>query len=141
MIDTRGELAFSLSGERLCLDILSGYPRDIGIEIATRTMSSQLIVCDEIGGVGEAEAIIAAQNCGVPFLASAHAENAGELLRRTGIAKLHAARIFGCYVGIKRRGVGDFTYTVTEWEEADLALQSCGSDTDNFVRSDRVEAS
>ena len=134
VIDTRGELSFSLSNENVCLDILSGYPRGIGIEIATRTMSAQLIVCDEIGDVGEAEAIMAAQNCGVPFLATAHADSIDELLRRTGISKLHSARVFGYYVGIKRRG-GDFHYTFTKWEDADIALQSCGSSRDIYVRS------
>lgn len=134
VIDTRGELSFSLSGEGLCLDILSGYPRGIGIEIATRTMNSQLIVCDEIGDEREAEAIMAAQNCGVPFLATAHADTVGELLRRSAIAKLHAARVFGYYVGIKRRG-GDFHYTFTEWEDADVALQSCGGSRNSCVRN------
>jgi stage III sporulation protein AA len=134
VIDTRGELSFSLSGEGLCLDVLSGYPRGIGIEIATRTMNAQLIVCDEIGDTREAEAIMAAQNCGVPFLATAHADSIRELLKRTGIAKLHEARVFGCYVGIKRRG-SDFNYTFTEWEDADIALQSCGSCGDISLRN------
>ena len=134
VIDTRGELSFSLAGEGLCLDVLSGYPRGIGIEIATRTMNSQLIVCDEIGDLCEAEAIMAAQNCGVPFLATAHAGGIDELLRRTGIARLHAARVFGCYVGIRRRGY-ELQYTFTEWEDADAALQGARGDSDIRVRN------
>ena len=134
VIDTRGELSFSLSGEGLCLDVLSGYPRGVGIEIATRTMNAQLIVCDEIGDVCEAEAIIAAQNCGVPFLATAHADGVDELLRRTGIARLHAARVFGCYVGIRRRGC-ELQYSFTEWEDADAALQGARGDSDIRVRN------
>ena len=51
----------------LCLDVLVGYPRALGIEIATRSLNSELIVCDEIGEGKEAEAIVSAQNCGVPF--------------------------------------------------------------------------
>ena len=134
VIDTRGELSFSLFDEGLCIDLFSGYPRGVGIEIATRTMNAQLMVCDEIGDVSEAEAIIAAQNCGVPFLASAHADSIDALLRRTGIAMLHEAHVFGCYAGIKRRGEGDFTYTFTDWEEADAILQSCGSDHNTCMR-------
>ncbi len=126
VIDTRGEIGFSLDDPELCLDILTGYPRAAGIEIATRTMNAQLIVCDEIGDVREAEAIVSAQNSGVPFLATAHADGVAGLLRRTGIARLHRAGVFGVYVGIKRRlGGGEFDYTVTSWEEADAILQNC----------------
>lgn len=120
VIDTRDELGFALQNRPLCLDVLTGYPRALGIEIATRTMNAQLIVCDEIGDDHEAEAIVGAAGGGVPFLASAHAENVGALLRRSGIARLHRARVFGAYVGIRRLGeMGDFSYTVSEWEEAD----------------------
>lgn len=122
VIDTRGELGCSLGGKELAVDLLSGYPRGLGIEIATRTMNAELIVCDELGDEREAEAILAAQNAGVPFVATAHAENISGLLRRTGIRRLHEARVFFAYVGIQRRASGgDFAYTVTEWEEAEYA--------------------
>ena len=114
VIDTRGELAIALTDPELCVDILSGYPREVGIEIASRTLASQLIVCDEIGDTREADAIISAQNCGVPFVASAHAASVPGLLRRTGIRKLHDAGIFGAYVGITRRaGSFEYEYDVT----------------------------
>ena len=135
VIDTRGELSATLFDRRLCLDILSGYPRGIGIEIATRTMSPELITCDEIGDVREAEAIISAQNSGVPFIASAHADNVGSLLMRTAIARLHSARVFFAYVGIKRAGNGDFRYTVNYWEEADAILHGGGGNTCGIVRT------
>ena len=128
VIDTRGELGFSLDETSLCVDILTGYPRKIGIEIATRTMNAQLIVCDEIGEESEAQAIIASQNSGVPFLATAHADSLEGLLRRSGIHKLHTAHVFGAYVGIRRRFSGaDFDYSFTSWEEADNVLKACGS--------------
>ena len=125
LVDTRGELSYALENEGACLDVLFGYPRGVGIEIATRTMSAELIVCDEIGDEVEAEAIIAAQNAGVPLLASAHGEDVEGLLRRSGIARLHRARVFGAYVGIKRHR-GDFSYTVTPWEEADAIFKAFG---------------
>ena len=135
IVDTRGEISASLNDRRLCIDVLSGYPRGLGIEIATRTLSAQLIVCDEIGGEKEAEAIISAQNSGVPFVASAHADNILGLLKRSAIAKLHMARVFGTYVGIKRSDDGVFTYTVSDWEEADAILHSDRSDSHSLVRS------
>lgn len=119
VIDTRGELGFETDGQGLCLDILRGYPRDRGIEIATRTLSAQLIVCDEIGDVGEAMALISAHHGGVPLVATAHGGTYEEILRRTGIRLLHEAHLFGAYVGIRRDGRGDFTYRITPRTDAD----------------------
>ena len=57
VIDTRGELGYSLGDANLCIDMLSGYPKHIGISIAARTLSPQVIICDEIGSRAEADAI------------------------------------------------------------------------------------
>ena len=118
VVDTRGELGFEADDPRLCLDVLRGYPRARGVEIATRTLSAQLIVCDEIGDVEEAMALISTHHGGVPIVASAHAATVDELLRRTGIRLLHESGLFGAYVGIKRDGRGDFIYRVTPREHA-----------------------
>ncbi len=125
VIDTRGELGFSEEISRAAIDILTGYPKGVGIDIAARTMNAQLMVCDEIGDSEEARAIIYAQNCGVPLLASAHGDNILGLLRRTAIMKLHTARVFGAYVRIERvRSGGEYKYKVTTAEEADVLLQN-----------------
>ncbi len=103
VVDTRGELGFDTDRSDLCLDVLTGYPRARGVEIGTRTLSAELIVCDEIGDVEEAMSLISAHHGGVPLVASAHAGSPEELLRRTGIRLLHEARLFGAYVGIRRQ--------------------------------------
>ena len=113
VVDTRGELTFSVGGGDLCVDVLSGYPRALGIEIATRTLSAEVIVCDEIGDYTEAMALVSSHNCGVPLIASAHAGSIDELLRRTGIMLLHEANLFGAYVGISRSHGMGFEYNVT----------------------------
>ena len=119
IVDTRGELGFEGDGAGLCLDVLSGYPRALGIEIATRTMGAQVILCDEIGDASEAAAMEAAHHGGVPLVATAHAGDLAELLCRTGIRRLHEARLFSVYVGIRRDGRGGFLYDVTRWEQAE----------------------
>jgi stage III sporulation protein AA len=119
VIDTRGELSYGSDGENLCLDVLSGYPRRQGVEIATRSLNAQVIICDEIGDYEEAMALVASHNCGVPLIASAHAANTDQLLSRTGIRLLHEADIFGAYVGISRAGNMDFAYDVTIKEDCD----------------------
>ena len=127
VIDSRGEIGIYEGIENAAIDILSGYPKGAGIEIAARTMNSQLMVCDEIGDSEEARAIIYAQNCGVPLLASAHGDNIVGLLSRPAIMELHRAGVFGTYVRIERGAAGgDYKYTVTTAEVADELFQNSG---------------
>ena len=100
VIDTRGELYREDMFRDTIADIFTGYPKAAGIEIATRTMSPQYIVCDEIGSQDEAEAIISAQHTGVPLLASAHASSYGELASRLPIKRLLDAGIFDHCVSV-----------------------------------------
>lgn len=121
VIDTRGELGYSLGDPSLCLDILSGYPKHIGISIAARTLSPQVIICDEIGNRAEADAICEAQGCGVPLIATAHASSVCELLARSGMNLLHKTGCFGAYVGISRSGNFGFSYDICKMEDANIA--------------------
>ena len=117
MVDSRRELDDGAFSSMAMLDILSGYPKREGIEIAARTMSAQVIVCDELGS-NEARAVLSAALCGVPLLASAHAGNLRQLLARPELRVLHSAGAFGCYVGLQRGRAGeDYMYTVTAREE------------------------
>lgn len=123
IVDSRGELNVDLNDSSLYLDIMSGYPRNIGIEIAVRTLGAQLIICDEIGSMTDAHATLGAANCGVPLIASAHAASVDELLERPAIALLHRAHVFGKYVGLSRRAVGGFDYSITDWQDIPLSKE------------------
>ncbi len=123
VVDTRGELNIDLGDPSLFLDVMSGYPRSVGIEIAVRTLGANLIVCDEIGSMADARATLAAANCGVPLIASAHAASTEELLARPALATLHQARVFAYYVGLSRRGSGGFSYDLTDWQEAGKTMR------------------
>lgn len=123
VVDTRRELGCTLNGKDLTLDILVGYPREIGIEIAVRSLGAQLVICDEIGSAEDARAILAAANCGVPLLASAHASVLTELLCRPAIRELHRARVFGTYVGLER-DTGGFRYRFYQASDADRLLSA-----------------
>jgi stage III sporulation protein AA len=102
LIDTRGEIYMKTMFENCLVDVLRGYPRAKGIEIATRTLSPEVIFCDEIGSAEEAKAILSAQNSGVPLIATAHAESREALLRRPNIRMLYENEIFLYYIGLKR---------------------------------------
>ncbi len=124
VVDTRGELGYSLDAAGLTVDILTGYPRKDGISVAVRTLGAQVIVCDEIGDADEAAAIVSAHNCGVPLLASAHAGSIGELMSKPGISRLHQSRAFGKYVSLVRRPGGEFEYdyALTGADDADAYI-------------------
>ncbi len=120
VVDTRAELSYTLHGKDLNLDILLGYPRDVGIEIAVRTMGADLILCDEIGGDADAASILSAANCGVPIIASAHASDIEELLSRPAMQMLHRAHVFDLYVGLSREG-GGLSYRFSPWDAFSVA--------------------
>ena len=122
VVDTRGELTFPLGGETLCLDVLTGYPRAMGVSIATRCLNAQVIVCDEIGDGRDAAALLSAYHGGVPLVATAHGSSVKELLSRTGLKMLHQAGLFGAYVGLLRDGSGDFVYDILRREAVTDAL-------------------
>ncbi len=86
------------------VDILKGYKRREGIEIATRTMSPDLIMIDEIGA-DEAEAMVGALRCGIPFIATAHASSFEEVTVKPSLKPVFACGAFSVLVGIsKARG-------------------------------------
>lgn len=93
VIDERGELGAVYGGTPQielgpCTDILTGYPKGEGMNIALRTLSPELIVCDEIGGEPEADAIRMSLNAGTAVLATAHAGSIDGLIRRPQIRAL-----------------------------------------------------
>ncbi len=60
-------------------DVLSSFKKADGIMTALRTLSPQLIICDEIGTVDECYAINSGLNSGVNFVLSIHAASSSEL--------------------------------------------------------------
>ena len=115
VVDTRGELSAGLSGRNLCIDILRGYPRREGMEIAARFLGAETVICDEIFGAEEAEAVIGLISGGVPVIASAHGAELGGLLASSDMRALHRAMAFGAYVRVDRTAARLFS--ATEWGE------------------------
>ncbi len=99
VVDERGEIAAVYCGQAgndlgpRC-DILDGYPKGDGILIAVRCLAPDVIVCDEIGSTQEADALLVGMNCGVAVIATVHAANREELLRKKQIMRLIEAGAF-----------------------------------------------
>ncbi len=93
VIDERGEIGAVFQGVAQkdlghLADVLDGYPKPYGMMVALRTLSPQVLVCDEIGSKEETERMLEAMNAGVPVLATAHARNEEELFSRPQIKRL-----------------------------------------------------
>ena len=100
VVDERGEFAGTYLGVPqndlgCCCDVLDGYPKAEGILIAVRTLSPEVIVCDEIGSDDEADALEQGMNAGAALIASIHAGSAAELLRRRQARTLLRTGAFG----------------------------------------------
>ncbi len=85
------------------VDILSGYKKSAGLEIATRTMSPEVLMIDEIGSEDVA-ALSLAVRCGIPLVATVHAGSFSELKSRKAILPLLECEAFDVFVGIRKEG-------------------------------------
>lgn len=99
IIDERSEISAVYHGESqndigTLTDIFDGYPKGEGITTAVRVMSPEIIICDEIGGKKDCDAILDSINSGVKFIASVHGSTIEEILKRNNIAKLISNGIF-----------------------------------------------
>lgn len=90
LIDERGEISGGNRGyiDTGLADVQVGYPKDKGIIQAIRSLSPQLIICDEVGTDDDAKAIAAGANAGVYIIATVHAGSYDELLHRSQAVKL-----------------------------------------------------
>ncbi len=101
IIDERGELDIDGSAS---VSVLSGYEKALGIEIAIRTHSPEIIMVDELGSA-EADALSEVLGVGIPIIATAHGGGIEDLLTRSATAPLIKAGFFDVFVGISlRRG-------------------------------------
>lgn len=138
VVDERGELGAVYDGVPQndlgpCCDILSGYPKAEGILTAVRTLSPQMILCDEIGGAEEVGGMLDGVNCGVRMIATAHASSLEELAGRSQIYKLLS---LGVFEKIVRLGTADQPGEIVEVMEAgDFLAQYGGRPFDRSVRS------
>ena len=69
-------------------DVLSGYPKAIGISMAVRTLSPDVIICDEIGQKDEIDEMLLGMNSGVKFILTIHATSFIELKRKPAYKNL-----------------------------------------------------
>lgn len=86
------------------VDILRGYRRAGGIELAYRTMSAEVIIADEIADEADAKALIMAHGAGVRLISSVHAASFSDILRRECLMPLIERGVFERAAVIFREG-------------------------------------
>lgn len=125
IVDERGEFGGFSPGVNT--DVLTGFGKKKGIEIAVRTLSPELIVCDEIADDAEVDAIKAGFSSGVAFAVSVHIRDAEDLVHKSIIKKLYLT--------------GEFDYVVLLEEYGDtfsvVDLRG-GGDEDPWTMDDRT---
>lgn len=104
--DERGEVAACVRGipqldvgERT--HVLDGCPKAEALRWLIRGMCPQVLAMDELYGEDECEAVREAAACGVPVIATVHADDAKSLMRRKGIARLFSEDVFGAAVFLR----------------------------------------
>lgn len=105
IIDEKNELASIYKGEP-CMDIgmcdvLTGFPKSIGILRAIRYLSPNIIVCDEIGDLSDAKAINQSLNSGVRVIASIHAKDEKELMQKPQVIPILYSNAFEKIIFLK----------------------------------------
>lgn len=102
VIDTRCELYGTTEDDMA--DVLFGYPRALGMETAIRTLSPQMILCDELMTTEDLTALESCVRCGIPVCATMHAA------APSGIDTAFR-RHFSLFCAVTRTADGEHRYT------------------------------
>lgn len=93
VIDERREISGAIGGiltndVGITTDVFDSYPKSEAIDIAVRTLTPEVIICDEISTEYEIDAVRNGINCGAKFIVTVHAGSEEELLFRKQIEEL-----------------------------------------------------
>lgn len=111
VIDSREEIITPYLSNLSC-DVFVSYPKGVAIELATKSMTPQIIICDEISSEEEAKAVLKASCNGVKLIATTHAASYQELTSKTILKPLINSNIFNHFIGVSRK-YGEKSYNFT----------------------------
>ena len=105
--DERDELFYQCNN----CDFISGVNKETAIQWALRTLSPDIIICDEIGEKCESEQILSGTNSGVKFICTVHGDNLSDIYKKPNINILLNAGIFDKVILLYKK---DADYIVKE---------------------------
>lgn len=96
VVDERGEIFPPMAGFEMGrgVDVLTGCPKPVGIDMVLRAMGPSCIAVDEITSGADCEALEDAAWCGVRLVATAHARDKQDLYGRKTYQRLVAGGLF-----------------------------------------------
>lgn len=109
LIDERGEISAMYKGVPqndvgLRTDVMDNITKSLGMRIAVRSMSPQVIVADEIGTKDDIDAINYGICSGVKGIFTAHAGDINELKMNENLNKLYEQKLFTRLIFLEKRG-------------------------------------
>lgn len=107
VLDERGEIALSEPEYTGASDVLCGYPKKVALSQAVRTLSPNIVICDEIAIEEEMREVSECMNCGVMLIASIHAGSIDELRRKPHIRALKDISCVKYVVQLRSGRVGE----------------------------------
>lgn len=120
VLDSRGELgAFDLGP---CADVLKSCPKGPGFEMALRSLSPEIILCDELAP-GDLEAVENAAHAGVGLVATVHSGGTGPQ-NRALCRELLSTGAFGTLITLRGRESPCEAISVESVGERGLARES-----------------
>lgn len=97
VVDERSEICGNnYTGIRT--DIITNCPKSLGMITLLRTMSPYVICVDEIGKKEDIISLLELFNCGVKVVATIHAKNINELIKKENTKKLISEKYFDNYI-------------------------------------------
>lgn len=109
LVDERGEIAAMYKGVPqndvgIRTDVIENVNKSIGMKIAVRTMTPQVIVADEIGTTEDIDAINYAMCSGVKGIFTAHGGNIDEMKKNEILNKLYQQKVFERIIFLEKMG-------------------------------------
>lgn len=103
IVDERSEICACFNGlpqmdVGIRTDVLDNCPKSEGIMMAIRSMSPEVIICDEIGTYKDMESILMAMNAGVSIISTIHGYGVEDLFKRAVFKQIVENNVF-------RRGI------------------------------------
>ncbi|SKA76834.1 stage III sporulation protein AA [Clostridium sp. USBA 49] len=124
VIDERSEICGCYNGVPqmnvgIHTDVFDNCPKADGIMMAIRSMSPEIIVCDEIGTYKDMESILMALNSGVNLITSIHGFGIEDLYNRIVYKDIIENNVFNIAIVLSsRNGVGTIEY-IYDFEKKD----------------------
>ncbi|WP_062513748.1 stage III sporulation protein AA [Halobacillus sp. KGW1] len=107
VVDERSEIAASLRGVPqlevgVRTDVMDGCPKAAGMMMMIRSMSPDVLIVDEIGGLEDADAVREASYTGVQVICSIHGRTLDGVRKRPSARSLVEEQVFERYVVLER---------------------------------------